>query len=120
MDREIRHDKWEFKGRDLEGLTPLKVRDLIIKCFYTAHKATYTATKERLGTSSTDEDIYRSVITTVKMTFKEAGTDFENPTKQDLASVLVLLAKKAKLWGTPRDIMVHNVEQIQKLIDMLE
>ena len=120
MSKERKFFKWDLKGKDLEDLSPLSVRDLIIKCFYTAQQDNFRITKKRLGTKSTDEEVYKSVVATVRNIFKEAGKDFENPTKQDLAVVLVLLAKKARLWGTPRDVITHHIGQLQKVIDMLE
>ena len=70
--------------------------------------------------SSSDDDIYKSVVATVRNTFKEAGENFEEPTKVSLAKVIVLLAKKSRLWGTPREFIAYHLNQIRKAIDLLQ
>ncbi len=108
---------WEIDFKSIGKLTPEKVRDLIIECFFHAQKETFKYTKKKLYKKEpTDDEIRNSVITLVQMTFKEIGGDFDNPSLDALKKVVENLAKKAKAWGTPDEIINHHKNQIEKLI----
>jgi len=111
---------WTVAESDLDEMTPVKARDLVIDCFFHAQKETFHAIKEKLNKESSDEEILESVRSIIKMTFDETGGDFENPTKQQLMAVIMNIAEKSKAWGTPEDIINHHKEQIEKIISLLD
>jgi hypothetical protein len=111
--------RWEFKDGDLKDLTTSKARDLIIQCFFDAQKETFLRAKQDLGKQTGDSELYNSVKASVKLTFKEVGADFDNPSKDDLGSVVQTLARKASSWGTPEDIIKHHKDQIMRILGAL-
>jgi len=110
---------WTASETDMAEMTPIKARDLIIDCFFHAQKETFQAIKEKLNKESTDEQILESVQSIIKMTFDETGGDFDNPTKEQLMSVVMNIAGKSKAWGTPPDIIDHHKQQIEKILSLL-
>ncbi|TAL24192.1 MAG: hypothetical protein EPN94_07895 [Nitrospirae bacterium] len=120
MKREQAFKRWELCEADLEDITPEKARDLIIKCFYEAQKETFIRARKQIGVRSSDEDIHASVAAGVRQASKETGGDFEKPTKEGLAKVLEVLAKRSASWGTPQDIIEHHKKQIRIILERLK
>lgn len=112
--------RWFLSHKDLLGLTPLKARDLIIKCFFTAQQETFEKLRKKKGLSSTDEDIKATVTAAIKSVFVHSGADFDNPTEESLLKVVEALAAHAKSWGTPQDIIDHHKTQIKKILEALK
>jgi hypothetical protein len=112
--------RFHIREGDLYDLGPEKARDLIIKCFYRAQKEALAETAEALHLGYGDLEIYDNIVHTVELAFKEAGVDFAGPTKRGLERVVGVLAEKAYSWNTPVDVIEHNVEVIQKILDRLE
>ncbi len=113
------HEHWCIQDSDLEGVEPSAARDILIECFFEAQKETFARVKKDLGSRAEVEDVRRSVEQAVKLTFKEAGHDFANPTRRALEDVVQILARKAGSWGTPDDIIDHHMIEIQRLLDAL-
>ncbi len=111
--------KWCIDESELENLNPIKVRDLMIDCFFHAQKATIAKAKELLKAPGSDDDIMSSIQTTIRLAFDEAGGDFNNPTRDSLAKVVGILAAKAALWHTPREIIECHQAEITKAINRL-
>ncbi len=120
MSEDERFHRWSLKESDLVDLTPLKVRDIIIKCFFEAQKETFSRTKQELGMKTSEEELYTTVKTSVRMVFKDIKADFDKPTKDDLMKVVDALARKASSWGTPQDIIQFHGGQIMKVLQILK
>jgi len=114
------YQRWQLKEQDLEGLNPIRARDIIIKCFFEAQKETFERSKKLLDRPASDDDIYRSVVGAVKVAFDETGGDFEKPGRETLVKVVTTLARKAGAWGTPADIIEHHRVLITKVINLLK
>jgi len=114
-----RFKRWFVSEEDLQGLNPIKARDIIIKCFFEAQKETFARVKESLGRKVTDEEILDSVTNALRLVFKEIGGSFDNPTKEDLFKIVERLASKSASWGTPQDIIEHHRSQIEKVLKAL-
>jgi hypothetical protein len=117
--------RWELQEADLVGLTPIRVRDLFIECFFRAHKEMFARVKKKLGSESqppevSDEALAEMVSEAVSLAFEEAGEDFDRPTKGGLSQVLDVLTKKAIGWGTPRDIVAHHKQQLLAVLSRLD
>lgn len=112
--------RWRLKEEDLEDLNPAKAKELIINCFYEAQKETFARSKESLGMRADDTEVRTSVLSAVRLTFREAGGDFNNPTRESLIRVVEVLGRKSMAWGTPGDIIEYHREQIMKVIRGLE
>lgn len=112
--------RWFVSQRDLLYLDPVKARDVIIRCFYSAQKETFARIKEKVNQPASDAEIKNTVTAAVRSVFTTVGEDFDNPTEAGLAKVVSILASKAKSWGTPDDIIEHHKEQIKKVLDALQ
>ncbi len=110
--------RWECKDDcDPAGMTPLKARDLIIRCFFEAQKEAFARSKKNLGDKKTsDAELQRTVESVVKLTFNETGCNFDNPSKEDLGKAIQALAKKSSMWGTPADIIDYHKGQITRIL----
>ncbi len=115
-------------GRKIYGVdpskkvTPVMVRDAIIRCFLRAHEAVLEEMKEYADFKSEGEMERlkkKSVEMLVRKFFEETGGDFENPTKDDLIRVCDKLAEFAANFRKPEIIKRHYGE-IMKLIERLE
>lgn len=111
--------RWHLQDDDLTGLNPVKARDLIVKCFFEAQKETFARIKQDMGGSTSDKDLMNNVVASIKMVFREVGTDYENPTKEGIIKAVETLAKKAGSWGTPQDIIDFHKGQIMKVLSIL-
>jgi hypothetical protein len=107
---------------DLSGeITPIMVRDAIIKCFTMAHSEILDMMKEFHEFKSNEdfEEMERIDISfLVKLKFRELDLDFDNPTKKDLIAVIDKLAEYASSFRKP-DIIKKHYTEIMKLIDKL-
>jgi len=120
MENKDNFAKWEIEEQQLKDLTPVKVRDLIVECFYVAQGGTFRRVKEKINMPHAEKDVIDSVIGAVRMAFKERGADFNHPTKESLSMVIKALGSRAAAWGTPPDIIEHHMAQVRKAIERLE
>jgi hypothetical protein len=119
VDRKEFH-RWSIRPTNLVNLTEAKARDLIVQCFVEAQKETFYHARERLGASTDQESIQKSMATSIRMVFKEVGHDYEHPTLEGLEKVVERLAKAAQSWGTPDEIICHHKAQIEKVFIKLK
>jgi hypothetical protein len=115
----LTYHRWEVSEKELSGMDVVKARDLIIKCFFEAQKESIARGKKALDKEVTDASIMESVRTTVQMAFDETGGSFNKPDLGSLNKVVELLAKKAKAWGTPNDVIEHHKIQMGKIFQKL-
>ncbi|OGW25074.1 MAG: hypothetical protein A2X59_00320 [Nitrospirae bacterium GWC2_42_7] len=117
---EERFHRWCLQDKDLENLTPYKARDIMVTCFIEAQKETFARSKKDLGLSSDDRHLRDSIITAIKLVFKEVGGDYETPTKEALVKSMEVLGRRASSWGTPQDIIEYHKGQMQKVVGLLK
>ena len=110
-------------GVDLsEKITPIMVRDAIIRCFVLAHKEIIDTMDEFAEWGSEEERQKFKKMGgeyVVKKAFDDAGVNFKNPTKEDLIKAINELAKYASNFRKPEIIKKHYGE-IKQLIDKLD
>ena len=111
--------RWVLSAADLLDITPIKARDLIVKCFYEAQKETIGAAGRKIGQVQNDVELRNTVVGAVRLAFREAAADFDNPTKGGLMAAVQILARKSQHWGTPPDIVEHHKAQIERVLEML-
>ncbi len=105
-------------GVDTEKkVTPGKVRDAIIECFYQAHqevlKDMYVLLKDG-KISEKPEEMERDYIKeTIYNYFIKVGGDFKKPTKEDILKVLGELREFAKGFRSPEIVKKHSGEIMQ-------
>ena len=73
--------RWFLDASDLLDVSPIKARDLIVKCFYEAQKETIAAAGKTIGQAQNDAELQNTVIGAVRLAFREAAGDFDQPTK---------------------------------------
>ena len=108
-------------GVDLnEKITPVKVRDAIIECFTQAQQELIESMKEISGVNS-EKAKKMNVDLIIENAFEGVGGDFNNPTKESLIKVVMILRDYAKsdAFRNPEIIKKHAGE-IMQLINKLE
>lgn len=107
-------------GVDLSGkITPVQVRDAIIKCFSQAQEELIEYMKET--TKFKPEKIEKMYVDSIiEKAFAEVDGDFKNPTKETLIQVVMKL--KIYAAGVFRDskIIEKHAGEIKQLIDKLD
>ena len=100
-------------GIDLDQkITPLLVRDAIVECFFQAHCAD---TGVELGEEGVNKNYCQSII---KKAFREAGGDFDKPTKGTILKVLDKLLDFSQNFRNPEIIKKHY-NKITKLVNKM-
>jgi hypothetical protein len=112
--------RWFLTQKDMIDLTPLKARDLIIKCFYTAQKETFFRSKQDKKLPTADKDIMTTVTGAIRAVFSSIGADYDNPAIGDLLRVVDILGANSKSWGTPHDIIEHHKKQLVTMLSRLK
>jgi len=100
-------------GVDTEKtVTPLMVRDAILKCFYNAHC--------EASSISDDKDVNKEYCREiVRKMFNDSGGNFEKPTKEDILKAIESLKEFSKNFRKPEVIQKHAAE-IMKLLEKLK
>ena len=110
-------------GVDLsKKITPLMVRDAIIRCFHKAHQEALDEMnrKNEFGSEAEREGFERiQTDLIVRSAFEDVNADFNNPTKEDIMKVLDEIAKFASRFRKPEIIRKHYSE-IMRLVEKLE
>lgn len=97
-----------------ENYTPKDVRDAITECFFQAHKEQID-----LPQADNNDEIRKIFIKEkIKETFTVTDTNYENPSKQDLITVIDALKDFAKHYRNKEVIQKHYTE-ILSLIEGL-
>jgi len=107
-------------GVDLSGkITPIQVRDAIIKCFSQAQEEL----KEymRKTTEFKPEEIEKMYVDSIiEKAFEEVGGDFKYPTKENLIQVIMKLKEYAADVFRDPEIIEKHTGEIKQLIDKLD
>ncbi len=111
---------WSVVVSDLVDLTPTKARDLIVECFHQAQKQHIATASEFIGQPITEADLRNMVIGAVRLAFREAKGDFDQPTKPALMKVVEILARKAEQRQTPKEIIAHHRAEIERVLRALD
>ena len=111
-------------GVDLKTkITPSKVRDAIIECFYQAHQEVlrdmYVIDSEGLKFDKHEERGRDYIQKTIMNYFLKVGGDFSKPTKGSILAVMDELKEFAKSFRSPEIIEKHYGE-IMKLLKKLK
>jgi hypothetical protein len=113
------YGRWFCMPSDLEGLTPLHARDLIIECFFQAQHEAIQRDHAAVGHDTDLEAIRLEAREAVRSAFTRTGGDFDNPDKASLELAVELLIRTAASMGTPADIIRHHEQQIAMMLDQL-
>ena len=107
-------------GVDLSGkITPVQVRDAIIKCFSQAQEELIEYMKET--TKFKPEKIEKMYVDSIiEKAFAEVDGDFKNPTKETLIQVVMKLKEYARDVFRDSEIIEKHAGEIQQLIDKLD
>ncbi len=107
-------------GVDLSGkITPIQVRDAIIKCFTQAQGELMKYVEEI--TELKPEEIEKiHVDKIIENAFSEAGGDFDNPSKETLNKVVIKLKEYSSGVFRDAEIIEKHVGEIKQLIEKLD
>lgn len=110
---------WCPSTEDIVDIDTVGARDLMIECFYQAQHATFERMKMRMGTSWDEASVRKSVTGAIRTALNQVGADWDAPTRSELVDAVEVLAKRAKSWGTPEDIIDHHRVEIEKVLQRL-
>jgi len=102
-----------------KDVTPIMVRDAIIKCFTQAQQEVTESMKVISGLES-EEAKKISVDSLIENAFEEAGGDFNNPTKESLIKVIMKLKEFAADAFRDAEIIEKHTGEIMQLINKLD
>ena len=102
-----------------KDVTPIMVRDAIIKCFTQAQQEVTESMKVISGLES-EEAKKISVDSLIENAFEEAGGDFNNPTKESLIKVIMKLKGFAADAFRNPEIIEKHAGEIMQLINKLD
>ncbi len=109
----------ELSESELQALTLVGARDLIVECFYRAQKETFARAAKAMGSAPSDADLRQTVEGAVRLTFRTVKADYDQPTRQGLIDTVTSLAGKAAAMGTPPDIIEHHRKQLGRVFAAL-
>ncbi|KKR21916.1 MAG: hypothetical protein UT50_C0002G0007 [Candidatus Moranbacteria bacterium GW2011_GWA2_39_41] len=98
-----------------DDVTPLEVRDAMIRCFVQAHAEVMQEMKEYHKFDSEEEFKkmeQMNVSALIRSIFGDIGADFDNPTKEDLAKVMNKLVDYAVNFRNPEIVKKHYDEMM--------
>lgn len=105
-----------------KAITPMMVRDAILRCFEQAHLLTARETLKNFSKDFTEDDIIKmakaNTEAVVRKAFKDTESDFWNPTKESLIKVIDYLAEFSQPYRKEEIIQTHYRE-IMELIAKL-
>ena len=107
-------------GVDLSGkITPVQVREAIIKCFSQAQEELMEYMRKT--TELEPKKIEKILVDfNIEKAFAETGGDFNNPTKETLTQVINKLKEYAAGVFRDADIIEKHTVEIMQLIDKLD
>ncbi len=99
-------------GVDLsKKVTPIQVRDAIVKCFISAHCGS-TEIKD-IGIS---KDYCERMV---RKGFNKTGGDYESPTKESIINVMNYLAEFSEYFRGQKEIE-KNYKKVMKLVEKIK
>ncbi|MBI9103997.1 MAG: antitoxin family protein [Spirochaetales bacterium] len=111
--------EWNISKNDYIDLTPVKARNVMIRCFMYAHLEEVLTSKRKRVTYN-DYDLAKDgLLAEIKLTFKQVDEDIQHPTKSALKKVLNLLTQKQINRGATPEIIKNHQRQLTQLIDAL-
>lgn len=113
------YSRWTLKSADLVDLTPIKARDLVKRCLLEAQKETFAQNERKSAHNSADADLHVIVEGAVRLAFREANEDYENPSATGLMKAVEVLARKSRSWGTPLEVIEHHKREIARVLQHL-
>ena len=100
-----------------ESVTPLFVRDELLKCFESANREFFAI----LNQPATDEAVKTQVRQFVTTVFKDCGVSFENPTKEGIVTAINQCKANAEgmMGDKGADVIRHHYAEMMKLVTKL-
>jgi len=103
-------------------ITPLMVRDAIVRCFFLVHDTILDEAK-KYGVTCSGKEMRKMrmiyVKNLIKKFFEETGGDFDNPTRESMVKVCDKLSDFSKNFRRPEAIKEHRAK-IMKLLEQME
>jgi hypothetical protein len=104
----------------LHDVDAIGARDLLADCFYHAQHQTFTRMKQKMGTTWDEESVRKSVNGAIRSALTQVGGSWDEPTRADLMAAAQVLARRARSWGTPDDIIVAHQAEFGSVLERLK
>jgi hypothetical protein len=100
-----------------DELTPLVVRDELLRCFESANKEFLRILNQPVN----DQVLKNQIRQFVTGSFSQCGASFENPTKEGIINAIGECKKNAEAMMGPsgREVIDHHYREMMKLVDKL-
>ena len=112
--------QWSASPADLRDVDGPRAKDLLTECFYHARYQTFARIKQRLGTPWDEDAVRKSVSGAIRTALKEVGGDWERPCRADLMDATEALARRARSWGMPADIIVTHQAEFATVLERMD
>jgi len=106
-----------YKAPDVKQVTPVLVRDELLKCFESANKEFM----EIVHQPTTDEALRTQVRQFVTTVFQGCGVSFDDPTKAGIVTAINTCKANAETMMGPAgaDVIKHHYAEMMKLVSRL-
>ncbi|MHB1476527.1 MAG: hypothetical protein ACYCXD_03005 [Coriobacteriia bacterium] len=111
--------QWSPSPAELRDVDGARARDLLTECFYHAQYQTFARMKQKMGTPWDESAVRRSVSGAIRIALKEVGGSWEQPRRADLMDAAEVLARRARSWGTPADIIVTHQSEFAVVLERM-
>lgn len=111
---------WCVRPEQLHDIDGVRARDLMMDCFYSAQHETFSRAKRKLGTSWDEAAVRASVSGAIRTALREVGGRWEQPRRADLMAAAEVLARRARSWGTPDDIIAAHQAEFALVLECMD
>lgn len=112
--------RWRPVPSMLLNVDTVRARDLLADCFYHAQQQTFTRVKQKMGTTWDEESVRRSVKGAIRAALAQVGGSWDEPTREDLMAAAQVLARRARSWGTPDDLIEAHQAEFGRVLERLK
>ena len=106
-----------YKAPEVEKVTPVLVRDELLKCFESANREFLDIVHQ----PTTDEALRGQVRQFVTTVFEGCGVSFDSPTKSGIVTAINTCKANAEAMMGPAgaDVIRHHYAEMMKLVNRL-
>ena len=124
MGEHISGQKWDLTEQQIEQIgtaipRPQVVADLLVACVARAQKDRLEKNPHLFTGQPTSADVDKMAAALVHHKAREIGGNLNDPNKQMLGELALELALQSAAWGTPREVVDHNLNLMKKVIACL-
>lgn len=106
---------WTVDAAELDSMTPVRARDLLVECFFAAQSEAYARTSHEKHAEIGRVEVKKTVESLIRMKFRDLGHDWDSPTADGFHQVALSLAVEAAQWGTSPETIERSMAELRKV-----